>query len=40
MLENTIGKLFDKAITQFPERIAVKDSRRSISYGNLGIEVK
>ncbi|OLO37001.1 hypothetical protein BTR23_14765 [Alkalihalophilus pseudofirmus] len=39
MLENTIGKLFDKAITHFPERIAVKDNRRSISYANLGIEV-
>lgn len=39
MLETTIGKLFDKAIGFYPERIAVKDSDRAISYRSLGKEV-
>jgi acyl-CoA synthetase (AMP-forming)/AMP-acid ligase II len=39
VLETTIGELFDKAVNQYPNKIAVKDHRRSISYSGIGEEV-
>lgn len=39
MLETTVGQLFDKAVRQHPDRIAVKDQLRNITYAELEKEV-
>lgn len=39
MLETTLGELFDKAVNQNADKVAVKDYRRSITYAKLGEEV-
>lgn len=39
MLETTVGHLFDKAVRQYPNKIAVRDMHRNITYAELGKEV-
>jgi acyl-CoA synthetase (AMP-forming)/AMP-acid ligase II len=39
VLETTVGELFDKAVKQYPDKIAVKDHRRYITYAEIGEEV-
>lgn len=39
MLETTVGELFDKAVKKYPDKIAVKDHRRCITYAEIGKEV-
>ncbi|WP_078427665.1 long-chain-fatty-acid--CoA ligase [Alkalihalobacterium alkalinitrilicum] len=39
MLETTLGELFDKAVSQYSDKIAIKDPNRSITYASLGEEV-
>jgi acyl-CoA synthetase (AMP-forming)/AMP-acid ligase II len=39
VLETTVGELFDKAVKQYPDKIAVKDHRRCITYAEIGEEV-
>ncbi|MGG1663373.1 acyl-CoA synthetase [Brevibacillus sp. NRS-1366] len=39
MLETTVGQLFDKAVRQYPDKVAIKDLQRSITYAELEKEV-
>jgi acyl-CoA synthetase (AMP-forming)/AMP-acid ligase II len=39
VLETTVGELFDKAVKQYRDKIAVKDDQRCLTYAEMGEEV-